>query len=94
VTYRDGILSEALAEALRPLIEEIVDETVERRLAELRPEPKKELYTLKEAGDFLGCSPDAARARANRGRLDKVHHGSRVYITGESLHRLAADGRG
>jgi excisionase family DNA binding protein len=90
---RDGILSEALVEALRPLVAELVREEIAALRDELCPEPRQEVYTVEEAAAYLRCSEDAVRMRAKRGRLDVRRQGRRVYITGESLQGLASDGR-
>jgi excisionase family DNA binding protein len=64
---------------------------VEARLEEDRAHScdGRELLTLAEAGERLGCSRGAARMLVRRGRLDSRHVGRRLYVTADSLNRLA-----
>lgn len=83
--------SEVLLDGLRPLIAELVEPLaervaeLERQLDEVRA---REWYTLDEAGDRLGCTRDAVRMRANRGRLEARRQGRRVYVSARSVDGL------
>jgi excisionase family DNA binding protein len=44
--------------------------------------------TLDQAAQRLGCSVDAVRMRARRGRLVTKHQGRRVYVSRESVDGL------
>jgi excisionase family DNA binding protein len=86
------VSSDLLIEALRPLVAEITG-PLEERIAELERQldaggPRRWL-TLEEAGQRLGCSPAAVRMRVTRGRLVVRRHGRRVYVSRESVDRLA-----
>ena len=83
-------LAETLTEVLRPMLTEMVDAAVRERIAELEAavNGRKEWLTFEEAGERLGCSPDAVRKRAERGRLESRHHGRRHYVSAESVSRL------
>jgi excisionase family DNA binding protein len=86
VTARE--LAEPLLDVLRPLVTELVAEEVERRLDELDGGRSKEWYTLAEAGARLGCSRDAVRMRAKRGRLEARRMGRNVYVSARSVDGL------
>jgi excisionase family DNA binding protein len=45
--------------------------------------------TFEQAGERLGCSADAVRMRAKRGRLETRHVGRRVYISRASVDGAA-----
>ena len=80
---------EALLEALRPLVAELVEYEVDRRLAELdRLEIGPRWLTLRQAAARLGCSPDAVRMRARRGRLEHHYQGRRLYVSADAVDRL------
>jgi DNA-directed RNA polymerase specialized sigma24 family protein len=82
-------LSGVLMEALRLLIRELVDQALHEELAVLgAPLPTRDWLTLTEAGDLLGCSADAVRMRARRGRLDCRHQGRRLYVSAASVEAL------
>jgi excisionase family DNA binding protein len=80
-------LTEVLAEALRPLIAEIVREQL-AALVDEREREQKPWLTLAEAAERLGCSPDAVRMRARRGRLEHRYQGRRLYVSTKSVDRL------
>ena len=82
---------DALVVALRPLIADLVDAAIDERLAELEAagSRRRRWLTLDEAGELLGCSRDAVRKRADRGRLESRHHGDRRYVSAESVERLS-----
>jgi hypothetical protein len=44
---------------------------------------------LEQAAVSLGCTPDAVRMRARRGRLEFRHHGSRMYVSARSVEDLS-----
>jgi len=44
--------------------------------------------TLDQAATRLGCSVDAVRMRARRGRLETRHVGRRVYVSRKSVDGL------
>ena len=44
--------------------------------------------TLEQAAERLGCSPDAVRMRAKRGRLEARRDGRRVYVSRRSVDAL------
>lgn len=48
----------------------------------------REWLTLREAAELLGCSPDAVRMRAARGRLHTRRQGRRVYVSAASVRQL------
>src|SRR5687767_10384964 len=47
-----------------------------------------EWLTYEQAGTLLGCTADAVRMRASRGRLEVRHHGRRAYVSRCSVDRL------
>jgi len=78
-----AILSVELVDA----IETYIDERVTAALAELAPPngSEPEWLTLEQAGERLGCTADAIRMRANRGRLNSKHVGRRRYVSRASV---------
>jgi excisionase family DNA binding protein len=80
-------LEDGMREVLRPLVVDVVreelDGLVEKRLAE-----RKRWLTLAEAAERLGCTPDAVRMRARRGRLEYRYQGRRLYVSADSVDRL------
>jgi excisionase family DNA binding protein len=77
----------ALADALRPLVDEVavLREQVDGLLDERHG---KRWLTLAEAAERLGCSPDAVRMRARRGRLEHRYQGRRLYVSADAVDRL------
>jgi excisionase family DNA binding protein len=80
---------------LRVELPDDVLEELARRAAELvRDElgeqlrERKPWLTLAEAGERLGCSPDAVRMRARRGRLEHRYQGRRMYVSAEAVDRV------
>jgi excisionase family DNA binding protein len=69
--------------------ERMVDERVSARLDMVTVDDRPVWLTLKEAAARLGCSEDAARMRANRGRLVSKHIGRNLYISRESVDGTA-----
>jgi excisionase family DNA binding protein len=83
------LLPPGAADAVEQLVAEEVGEQVPAAVREaVAAEHARELLTLDEAAVLLGCSRDAVRMRARRGRLDTRRHGRRVYVTRESLRKL------
>lgn len=78
-----SVLSPDIVEAL----EELVAERVAAELAARETSGPKWL-TLDAAAERLGCSRDAVRMRAARGRLETRHHGRRVYVSAASVATL------
>jgi DNA-directed RNA polymerase specialized sigma24 family protein len=80
-------LAAVLAPDLVAALEELVAERVAEELAR-REDAGPAWLTLEQAAERLGCSPDAVRMRAARGRLDTRHHGRRVYVSAVSVATL------
>ena len=80
MTARDRLAS-ALAPELLAALEQLVDERVAAALAETEPADGARWLTLEQAAERLGCSPDAVRMRAKRGRLESRRHDRRVYVS-------------
>jgi excisionase family DNA binding protein len=76
-----------LREALRPLVTELVHEEVAQQIDE-RLRDRKAWLTLAEAAERLGCSPDAVRMRARRGRLEHRYQGRRLYVSADAVDQL------
>jgi excisionase family DNA binding protein len=51
--------------------------------------PGRSWYTIAEAADRLGCSTDAVRMRAKRGRLVTRRQGRTVYVSAASVEDLS-----
>jgi excisionase family DNA binding protein len=82
-------LAAALAPELLDALEDLVAERVAAELAS-RPAPQAAPWlTLEQAGELLGCSRDAVRMRASRGRLETRRHGRRIYVSAASVAELA-----
>lgn len=47
--------------------------------------------TYEQAAARLGCTPDAIRMRAKRGRLELRHHGRRAYVSRSSVDTLCGN---
>jgi excisionase family DNA binding protein len=89
VTARERLLR-SLAPELVEAVEQLVAERVAEALAEARPaDDGARWLTLEQAAARLGCSPDAVRMRANRGRLESRRQGRRLYVSAASVDRLA-----
>ncbi len=75
------MLAGAILDALR---EELAAELVDR------PAVHSGLrwLTLEQAAERLGCSPDAVRMRAKRGRLEHRRQGRRLYVSATSVDGL------
>ena len=87
MTARERLAAIVPAEVVE-LIEAFVDERVAELAGNGAAEPAPWL-TLKQAGERLGCTTDAVRMRAKRGRLETRRHGRRVYVSATSVDRLA-----
>jgi excisionase family DNA binding protein len=82
-------LRAALAPELIDALEELVAERVAAALA-AQPDPTAAAWlTLEQAAERLGCSRDAVRMRAGRGRLATRRHGRRLYVSAASVAGLA-----
>ena len=89
MTARDR-LAVALAPELLRALEELVDERVRAELdARGNRTNGPRWMTVEQAADRLSCSPDAIRMRVKRGRLEHRRQGLRVYISAESVDRIA-----
>ena len=83
-------LAVALAPEVIEAIEGFVAERVEAVLSS-RPDPSaRQWLTLDQAGELLGCSRDAVRMRARRGRLQTRRHGRCLYVSASSVAELGA----
>jgi hypothetical protein len=80
-------LAAVLAPELVDAFEELVAERVAAELTRLEEERDNgpPWLTLEQAADRLGCSPDAVRMRASRGRLQTRRHGRRLYVSTASV---------
>lgn len=79
---------DALTEALRPLVVEVVEQEIDRRLDRLERGTAPRWLTLEQAAGRLGCSRDAVRMRARRGRLEHRYQGRRLYVSADAVDRL------
>ena len=88
MTARERLLG-SLAPELVAALEQLVDERVAATLAAAATtDDGARWLTLEQAAGRLGCSTDAVRMRAKRGRLDSRRHGRRLYVSRESLDAL------
>jgi excisionase family DNA binding protein len=78
----------ALTEALRPLVIEVVEQELDRRFDGLERDNGPRWLTLDQAATRLGCSRDAVRMRARRGRLEHRYQGRRLYVSADAVDRL------
>jgi len=86
VNARDR-LGAAVSAQLMELIDAYVDERVAQALAAIDSRPP--WLTLEQAAERLDCSRDAVRMRVKRGRLVARRDGRRVYVSRDSVDRLA-----
>jgi hypothetical protein len=85
MTPRDR-LSAVLAPDLLDALEELVAERVAAELARLDAHRDDLRWlTLGQAAERLGCSAEAVRMRASRGRLETRRHGRRLYVSASSV---------
>lgn len=88
MTARDR-LAAVLAPDVVDALERLVDERVAERVAELDGASDAPPWlTVEQAAARLGCSPDAVRMRAKRGRLETRRQGRRLYVARESVDAL------
>jgi excisionase family DNA binding protein len=68
------------------MLDEHVRSIVDDRLAEQAATAgERDWYRLDEAADLLGCSYDAARMLARRGRLEVRYQGRTVLVSARSV---------
>jgi excisionase family DNA binding protein len=77
------VLAPERVHALEELIAERIDSELTRNETS-----GLEWLTLDQAAERLGCSRDAVRMRAKRGRLTTRNHGRRVYVSAVSVASL------
>jgi excisionase family DNA binding protein len=77
-----------LLEVLQPLVAELVEQELDRRLDDYMRDSSPRWLTLEQAAERLGCSPDAVRMRARRGRLEHRYQGRRLYVSADAVDRL------
>lgn len=82
-------LAAVLAPDLIEAIEDLVDERVAAEVASISASSAPAWLTLDQAAERLGCSRDAVRMRARRGRLESKPHGRRLYVSATSVAQLA-----
>ena len=81
----DPVIADAVIDLLRPVVTELVDE----RFTQLQAmQSAKRWLTLPEAAERLGCSVDAVRMRARRGRLEYRRQGRRFYVSAAGIDEL------
>jgi excisionase family DNA binding protein len=90
VTALDRELARALVAAIRddPDLRDELRGLLVDTTAEPTPASRKWL-TVAEAAERLACTPDAVRMRCSRGRLDHRRQGRRLYVSADSVDRLA-----
>jgi excisionase family DNA binding protein len=82
-------LGDVLAPAAVDAIAEFVAETVRAEVAaQATTSETRRWLTVPEAAEQLGCSTDAVRMRAKRGRLESRHQGRCLYIAAGSVENL------
>jgi excisionase family DNA binding protein len=89
MTARDR-LAAVLAPPLLDALDELIAERVAAELDARPSEGAPQWLTLEQAAERLGCSSDAVRMRASRGRLEARRHGRRLYVAARSVAELAA----
>jgi excisionase family DNA binding protein len=81
-------LEALLSPDLLTALDDYISEVVEERLGRLPDRDGREWFTLEEAAQQLGCSYEAVRKRAKRGRLETRRHGRTVLVSARSLAAL------
>ena len=81
-------LATVLAPAVVEALEELITERVRAELASQARDDGPAWLTLARAAELLGCSTDAVRMRAKRGRLETRTQGRRLYVSAESVRVL------
>jgi excisionase family DNA binding protein len=84
----DRELARALVAALRAELRDELRGLLVDTTAQPTPASRKWL-TVAEAAERLACTPDAVRMRCSRGRLEHRRQGRRLYVSAESVDRLA-----
>jgi len=89
VTPRER-LTRLLGPDLLDAVDAYLDARISEALAAAACQPRADLrwLTLEQAAERLGCSTDAVRMRARRGRLKMRRHGRRVYVSAASVETL------
>ncbi len=82
-------LVEGFVELLAAKLAPLVADEVAARLASAPANGRRRWLTLDEAGERLGVSADAVRMRVRRGRLESRRQGRRLYVSADSVERLA-----
>jgi excisionase family DNA binding protein len=85
VSDLDALLGPNLVAAIEQLVDERVAQAINGLQAPAHPSP---WLTVTQAADLLGCSPEAVRMRARRGRLVTRRQGRRVYVARASVVQL------
>jgi hypothetical protein len=80
-----AILGPQTLDALEAYVDARIAGAVDKLQSAGNAEP--EWVTLAQAGQRLGCSADAVRMRANRGRVETKHVGRRLYVLRASIDR-------
>jgi excisionase family DNA binding protein len=73
---------------LPPDVVEQIAQRVAEILADRVQDERVEWLTLEQAAERLGCTAEAVRMRANRGRLERRSQGRRVYVRAADVDRL------
>jgi excisionase family DNA binding protein len=82
-------LGDVLAPAAVDAIAAFVTDTVRAEVAaHVGASDARKWLTVREAAERLGCSADAVRMRAKRGRLESRHMGRTLYIAAASVENL------
>ncbi len=82
-------LLERLVELLAARLAPLVADELATRLPPVTMNGDRKWLSLEEAGELLGVSADAIRMRVQRGRLESRRHGRRLYVSAQSVDRLA-----
>ena len=80
----EGLVGPVLAEAILDALRE------ELAAASPTPEPAIRWLTVDQAADYLGTTAKAIRRRIDRGRLETVGDGRRVYVDRQALDQAFA----
>jgi excisionase family DNA binding protein len=78
--------AERLEALVGPAIAEAVLEALREELADApHSDPPSRWLTVEQTADYLGTTPKAIRGRIDRGRLEAVRDGRRVYVDRQAL---------
>jgi hypothetical protein len=81
VSARSELLELALSPELLAALDEHIRDVVDEAIAEeRRRQPKREWLTLAEGAVEYGCTKDALRMRAERGAIESMRQGRRLYV--------------